>query len=122
MKVSDRVPVQHQEVAKPGLGDFMWNPIARAKHSRAGLPYGSDLTDAEWVLIKPFLPAPPERGRGGAQSSGPWSPWPIGLLGKQMGDPGDEAGRQPRTCGAWQTRKRRFPRPHRDADVCGQLP
>ncbi|MGK2912100.1 MAG: IS5/IS1182 family transposase, partial [Sphingobium sp.] len=28
----------------------MWNPTARAHHSRAQLRYGSDLTDAEWHL------------------------------------------------------------------------
>ena len=41
----------------------MWNPTARAEHSRAGLRYGSDLTDAEWDLIAPYLPAPRGRGR-----------------------------------------------------------
>ena len=40
----------------------MWNPIARAQHSRAGLRYGSDLTDAEWQIVEPFLPEPCERG------------------------------------------------------------
>ena len=41
----------------------MWNPTARAEHSRASLPYGSDLTDAEGRLIEPYLPAPRRRGR-----------------------------------------------------------
>src|SRR3546814_17210088 len=41
----------------------MWNPTARAEHSRAGLRYGSDLTDAEWRLIEPYLPPPRRRGR-----------------------------------------------------------
>jgi transposase len=41
----------------------MWNPTARAEHSRAHLIYGSDLTDAEWGLIEPYLPAPRLRGR-----------------------------------------------------------
>lgn len=41
----------------------MWNPTARAEHSRAGLRYGSDLTDAEWQLIENFLPGPRGRGR-----------------------------------------------------------
>lgn len=41
----------------------MWNPTARAHHSRAQLRYGSDLTDAEWHLIEPYLPAPCQCGR-----------------------------------------------------------
>lgn len=36
----------------------MWNPTARA-----GLRYGSDLTDAEWRLIEPYLPPPRRHGR-----------------------------------------------------------
>ncbi len=41
----------------------MWNPTARAQHSRSGLRYGSDLTDAEWQLVEPFVPKRRERGR-----------------------------------------------------------
>ena len=41
----------------------MWTPTTRAQHSRAGLRYGSDLTDAEWLLVSPFLPAPCRCGR-----------------------------------------------------------
>ena len=41
----------------------MWNPTTRAQHSRAGLRYGSDLTDAEWAILEPFLPPPCRRGR-----------------------------------------------------------
>ncbi len=41
----------------------MWNPTARAHHSRAGLRYGSDLTDGEWAIVEPFLPPPHPRGR-----------------------------------------------------------
>ena len=36
----------------------MWTPTTRAQHSRAGLRYGSDVTDAEWLILSPFLPAP----------------------------------------------------------------
>ena len=35
----------------------MWTPATRRRHSRAGLRYGSDLTDAEWAILAPFLPA-----------------------------------------------------------------
>lgn len=41
----------------------MWNPTARAQHSRDHLRYGSDLTDAEWELIEPCLPPARSRGR-----------------------------------------------------------
>ena len=41
----------------------MWNPTARALRSRAGLRYGSDLTDAEWAIVAPLLPKPCDRGR-----------------------------------------------------------
>jgi len=36
----------------------MWTPTTRAQHSRADLRYGSDVTDAEWLVPAPFLPAP----------------------------------------------------------------
>ncbi len=41
----------------------MWTPTTRAHHSRAGLRYGSDLTDGEWTILEPFLPPPRPRGR-----------------------------------------------------------
>lgn len=41
----------------------MWTPATRAQHSRAGLRYGSDLTDAEWAILEPLLPAPSRVGR-----------------------------------------------------------
>jgi putative transposase len=41
----------------------MWTPTTRAQHSRAGLRYGSDLTDAEWAILAPFLPAKARCGR-----------------------------------------------------------
>src|SRR4051794_9531586 len=41
----------------------MWTPATRRQHSRVGLRYETDLTDAEWVLIEPLLPPPPEYGR-----------------------------------------------------------
>jgi transposase len=41
----------------------MWNPTARAQHSRAGLRYGSDRTDAKWAIVAPLLPKPCARGR-----------------------------------------------------------
>ena len=41
----------------------MWTPTTRAQHSRAGLRYGSDVTDAEWLILSPFLPPPCGCGR-----------------------------------------------------------
>ena len=41
----------------------MWTPTTRAQHSRAGLRYGSDVTDAEWLILSPFLPGPRPCGR-----------------------------------------------------------
>ena len=46
----------------------MWTPATRAQHSRAGLRYQSDLTEAEWIVIEPYLPAPSSTGRPRAWS------------------------------------------------------
>jgi len=35
----------------------------RQRHWRAGLRYGSDLTDAEWAIVAPRLPKLSDRGR-----------------------------------------------------------
>lgn len=39
----------------------MWTIESRARHDRGKLRYPSDLTDAEWALIKPAIP-PAKRG------------------------------------------------------------
>jgi transposase len=39
----------------------MWTVERRQAHDRAGLRYPSDLTDAEWALVAPFIP-PAKRG------------------------------------------------------------
>ena len=39
----------------------MWTVEQRQAHDRAGLRYPSDLTDAEWALVAPFIP-PAKRG------------------------------------------------------------
>ena len=41
----------------------MWTPTTRRRYSRSGPRYASDLTDAEWALIEPLLPAARRRGR-----------------------------------------------------------
>jgi len=40
-----------------------WTETTRAKYRRDGLRYASDTTDAEWAVIEPQLPPPPQRGR-----------------------------------------------------------
>ena len=41
----------------------MWTPATRRHHSRAGLRYETDLTDAEWAVIAPLMPEPALCGR-----------------------------------------------------------
>jgi len=40
-----------------------WTETTRAKYRREGLRYASDVTDAEWAVIEPFMPPAAERGR-----------------------------------------------------------
>lgn len=40
-----------------------WTEITRPRYSRAGMRYPSDMTDAEWALVAPFMPAPKRIGR-----------------------------------------------------------
>jgi len=51
----------------------MWTPTTRRQHSRDHLRYGSDLSDAEWAIIAPFMPPPAKTGRPRAASATPWS-------------------------------------------------
>ena len=41
----------------------MWTPTTRRQHSRMGLRYETDLTDAEWAVIEPLMPRPAPCGR-----------------------------------------------------------
>ena len=41
----------------------MWTEITRPKYEREGQRYASDLTDAEWALIEPHMPAAKPLGR-----------------------------------------------------------
>jgi transposase len=40
-----------------------WTEITRPKYRRDGLRYASDLTNGEWALIEPLMPAPSPIGR-----------------------------------------------------------
>ena len=35
----------------------MWTPTTRAQHYRDGLRVASDVTDDEWAVLEPLLPA-----------------------------------------------------------------
>jgi hypothetical protein len=52
-----------EQVFEASPEDLMGAPTTCAQHSRAGLRYGSDLTDADWAILQPFLPPPCECGR-----------------------------------------------------------
>lgn len=41
----------------------MWTETTRGQYWREGLRYASDMTDAEWGLIEPHMPAPKALGR-----------------------------------------------------------
>ena len=41
----------------------MWTEITRRKYQREGQRYASDVTDAEWALIEPLMPAAKPLGR-----------------------------------------------------------
>lgn len=40
-----------------------WTDIARAEHNRDRLRFPSDLTDREWAVVAPMIPAPRRGGR-----------------------------------------------------------
>src|SRR6516225_1418319 len=50
-------------VAKQSSSHKMWSKITRRRYERAGQRYASDLTDAEWTLIEPQMPAAKPLGR-----------------------------------------------------------
>ena len=41
----------------------MWTETTRAQYRREDLRYASDMTDTEWALIEPHMPAPKGLGR-----------------------------------------------------------
>ncbi|MCJ2006158.1 transposase, partial [Methylobacterium sp. J-092] len=44
-------------------GTPRWTPAARAELARESLPYATNLSDAEWAVLAPLLPAPSSTGR-----------------------------------------------------------
>jgi transposase len=49
--------------AEQSTGHNVWTKITRPKYERAGQRYASDLTDAEWAVIEPHMPAIKHLGR-----------------------------------------------------------
>ena len=47
----------------------MWTPTTRRQHSRDGLRYETDLTDAEWALIEPLMPGRAPRAAAGVAAA-----------------------------------------------------
>ena len=41
----------------------MWTPTTRRQQRRDHLRYGSDLSDAEWEILSPFMAPPAKTGR-----------------------------------------------------------
>src|SRR5436305_10342264 len=50
-------------VSKQSSSHKMWTEITRPKYEREGQRYASDVTDAEWALIEPHMPAAKPLGR-----------------------------------------------------------
>src|SRR2546422_2860123 len=50
-------------VSKQSPRHKMWTEITRRKYEREGQRYASDLTNAEWALIAPQMPAAKRLGR-----------------------------------------------------------
>ena len=56
--------------AKQSSRHNMWTEITRRKYVREGQRYASNLTDAEWALIEPHMPAAKPLGRPRARPPG----------------------------------------------------
>src|SRR3954470_6753526 len=50
-------------VVEASVDSLMWTPATRRRHSREHLRYASDVSDEEWALLEPHLPAPCLTGR-----------------------------------------------------------
>src|SRR6266478_2518427 len=62
-ELSDFSLLWHNGCGKQSSRHKMWTEITRRKYERAGQRYASDLTDAEWALIEPHMPAAKPLGR-----------------------------------------------------------
>src|SRR5438034_9449895 len=62
-ELSDFSPLWDDDCMKQSSRHKMWTEITRRKYERGGQRYASDLTDGEWALIEPHMPAAKPLGR-----------------------------------------------------------
>src|SRR5213594_2455260 len=62
-ELSDFSPLWDDDCVKQSSRHKMWTEITRRKYERGGQRYASDLTDGEWALIEPHMPAAKPLGR-----------------------------------------------------------
>jgi transposase len=62
-ELSDSSPLWYHGCGEQSAKHHVWTKITRPKYVRAGQRYASDLTDAEWALIEPYMPAVKPLGR-----------------------------------------------------------
>ena len=62
-ELSDFSLLWYHGCGKQSARHNVWTKITRPKYERAGQRYASDLTDAEWGLIEPYMPAVKPLGR-----------------------------------------------------------
>src|SRR5215472_15574105 len=62
-ELSDFSVLCDTDCVEQAVGDNMWTEITRRKYERAVPRYASNLSDAEWALIEPFMPAGKPLGR-----------------------------------------------------------
>jgi transposase len=55
----------------------MWTETTREQYLHEGLRYASDMTDAEWAMVEPFMPAVKRLGRPGCSPAEPASASPV---------------------------------------------
>jgi transposase len=61
--LSDFSVLRDTDCVEQAVGDNMWTEITRRKYERAVQRYASNLSDAEWALIEPFMPVRKLLGR-----------------------------------------------------------
>ena len=71
-ELSDFSQLWHGGCGETIIEARMWTEITRRKYEREGQRYASDLTDAEWALIEPHMPAAKRLGRPRATDCAPY--------------------------------------------------